>query len=76
MTRLNVATLFLFATGLLATLNMMGIFPFLTYLLPIFVLGVFLNCIDILHQVLVLGDLVRNTHEFLEDMIPYQMEDY
>lgn len=37
-------------------------------------LGLFINCLDILHQILLKSDVLNESLSYLREKIPYQME--
>ena len=74
MTRLSLARLILYFTGLITVLNVMGFLPILTYLLPVLLLGLFINVIKILYDVLVMGKTLNGSYTFLNGSGLYQME--
>ena len=74
MTRLSLARLILYFTGMVAVLNIMGVYPILTYLLPVLLLGLFINVVKIQYDVLVLGKNLNESYTFLRTSKLYQME--
>lgn len=56
-------------------MNLFGLqFEMVMCIIVTMMLGLFLNLIDVLHQVLVKADHINGSLTFLRDRIPYQME--
>ena len=49
-------------------------FEMMMCIIVVLMLGLFINAIDVLHQVLVQGNRLNGSLTFLRDSIPYQME--
>lgn len=73
MTRLTLARIILYFTCMVTVLNLMGFLPILTYLLPVLLLGLFINVVKLQYDVLVMGKNINESYMFLGEAL-YQME--
>lgn len=73
MTRLTLARIILYFSIAVTVLNFMGVFPLLTYFLPVLLLGLFINVVKLQYDVLVLGKNLNESYTFLDTTL-YQME--
>ena len=56
-------------------MNLFGLqFEMVMCIVVVMLLGMFINTIDVLHQVLVKGNTFNGSLTFLRERIPYQME--
>lgn len=76
MRSLAVAQVFFYVTAIITILTIRIGIPYLLWMTitTTLMLGLFINLVDVLHQVLVKADTFNDSLTFLRERIPYQME--